>query len=107
MRYSYVDFLASLTPPPQLSLFQETEQEWADFTLCSLIVESQSAEVLMVDASIFNDVIYPGTDLRYDMEVRVCVYYVENACTRRIRSSIYNAACAPRSTTRILIEQHC
>lgn len=40
-----------------------------EFTLCALVVESHSAEILLVDAHIFNDVIYPGADLRYSMEV--------------------------------------
>lgn len=46
-----------------------------DFTLCFLVAESAFAEALQVDALSFNDVIYPGVDLRYSMEVHMPRYY--------------------------------
>lgn len=48
---------------------QEVGDDWADFTLCTIAAVSRSAEILLVGADVFNDVIYPGADLRYSMEV--------------------------------------
>ncbi|CAM9929895.1 unnamed protein product, partial [Discosporangium mesarthrocarpum] len=47
---------------------QESQGDWEDFTLCSVSVESTKADVLVIDAHVFNDIIYPGADLHYNME---------------------------------------
>lgn len=54
---------------------QKVGEEWADFDLCSLVGDSATSatEVLLVDAHLFHDIIYPGVDLCYSMEVRSLV----------------------------------
>ncbi|CAM9569155.1 unnamed protein product [Pylaiella littoralis] len=54
------------------TMFQEVGKDWEDFDLCALVGDFSATttvtEVLLVDAHIFHDVIYPGTDLGYRME---------------------------------------
>lgn len=69
---------------------QEVGKEWEDFDLCALVGDSSKTptEVLLIDAHIFNDIIYPGTDLGYRMEVRMhaftcgCLCFVTTAIQR-------------------------
>ncbi|CAM9307157.1 unnamed protein product, partial [Hapterophycus canaliculatus] len=56
---------------PRFLLFhKEVEEEWEDFDICALVGDSSASttEVLLVDAHVFHDVIYPGIDLFYSME---------------------------------------
>ncbi|CAM9216898.1 unnamed protein product [Ectocarpus sp. 13 AM-2016] len=49
---------------------QDVGDDWKDFDLCKLVGDSSApaTEVLLVDAHMFHDVIYPGVDLCYSME---------------------------------------
>lgn len=80
---------------------QEVGEEWADFDLCSLVGDSPASttEVLLVDAHLFHDIIYPGVDLFYSMEVgspvAAAVYKsVVAVCLRRIVSHpVFHSIC--------------
>jgi len=60
--------------PPNLCFLgsdQDVGEDWADFDLCALVGDPKT-EVLLVDAHVFHDVVSPGVDLCYRMEVRCC-----------------------------------
>lgn len=78
---------------------QEVGEEWADFDFCSLVGDSPTSttEVLLVDAHLFHDIIYPGVDLCYSMEVGLWLW---------LRLLLLPSPCIRRSHVKVDLTRH-